>query len=409
MPSFNVSMILVILSSLSFLSLTSAQVPNYRYHFCSNESTFTPNSTYQFNLNHLLSSLSSNATRESGFYNATAGQTPTAATLYGLFLCRGDLTTDACQDCVATATTEIVQQYCPTGKVAVIWYDECMLRYSNRSFFSTMQEEPSKFLWNVRNIIEQDRFRKLVEATLNDLVPMATNAPSGAKKFAAKEVSFTEFQTLYSLVQCSPDISGSDCNMCLWGAMANLPMCCDGKQGGRVLFPSCNLRYETYPFYQIQSVLTPSPPSPTPTPMLLPPPAPGHLTRPKARSAITTIESLKFDLATIETATHKFSYDKKLGGGGFGEVYKILNFDECVDIEKQRLLDWSKRDKIIEGIARGILYLHEDSQLRVIHRDLKASNILLDEDMNPKISDFGVARIFGVDQTEGNTSTIVGT
>jgi serine/threonine protein kinase len=86
-----------------------------------------------------------------------------------------------------------------------------------------------------------------------------------------------------------------------------------------------------------------------------------------------------------------------------------LNFDGCVDSEKQRVLDWSKRHKIIEGIARGILYLHEDSQLRVIHRDLKANNILLDEDMIPKISDFGVARIFGVDQTEGNTSTIVGT
>jgi hypothetical protein len=279
MPSFNVSMILVILSFLSFLSLTSAQVPNYRYHFCSNETTFTPNSNYQLNLNHLLSSLSSNATRESGFYNATAGQTP-AATIYGLFLCRGDLTTDACRDCVATATTEIVQQYCPVRKVAMIWYDECMLRYSNRSFFSTMEEEPRHFIYNWRNITEQDRFRKLVNATLNDLVPQAANAPSGAKKFAANRVNFTEFRTLYSLVQCTPDISRSDCNMCLRGAITNLPMCCDGKEGGRVLYPSCNLRYETYPFYQIQSIPTPSP---TQTPMLLPPPAPGQVRRPKGK------------------------------------------------------------------------------------------------------------------------------
>ncbi|RZC56843.1 hypothetical protein C5167_015704 [Papaver somniferum] len=67
------------------------------------------------------------------------------------------------------------------------------------------------------------------------------------------------------------------------------------------------------------------------------------------------------------------------------------------DATKGALLDWKKRFQIIEGISRGILYLHRDSRLRVIHRDLKVSNILLDEDLNPKISDFGMARIFGAD------------
>jgi len=92
----------------------------------------------------------------------------------------------------------------------------------------------------------------------------------------------------------------------------------------------------------------------------------------------------------------------------FPPVNSNLNLSHP-DPQKRGLLTWEKRRIIIEGICRGLLYLHRDSRLRIIHRDLKASNILLDEDLNPKISDFGMARIFGGNQDQANTRRVVGT
>ncbi|KAF3973357.1 hypothetical protein CMV_003215 [Castanea mollissima] len=188
-------------------------------------------------------------------------------------------------------------------------------------------------------------------------------------------------------------------------------------------------------------------------------------------SNLDELELPVYDFGTIAIATDNFSDENKLGQGGFGCVYKgrlvedediavkrlsktsgqgIEEFKNelkliarlqhrnlvrllgcCIDMDEKiliyeymenksldsilfnkakcSLLDWPRRFNIICGTARGLLYLHQDSRFRIIHRDMKASNILLDGEMNPKISDFGMARIFSKDQTEANTRRVVGT
>jgi len=272
---------------LSFLTLAiinlAQEDANHLYHNCQNATTSTINSTYRVNLNLLLSSLASNATRNNtnGFYNTSFGQNTDQ--VYGLFICRGDLSNTVCQNCVTFATKDIVQR-CPIGIASIVFYDACHLRYSNRNIFSKVNQSPAYYKWNLQNITtEPQRFNNLVGAAVNDLAARAASAPPGAKKFAVNKTSFDAFQKIYSLAQCTPDLSSSDCNRCLSAAIARLPICCSSKIGGRVLFPSCYIHYEITEFYNATAVAAESRPPPPPPVALPSPPPPRSATIPEGK------------------------------------------------------------------------------------------------------------------------------
>lgn len=233
-----------------FLCPTEA-APIYSSHCCTDSIKYQPNSTFQTNLNLLLSSLSSNATEGNHFYKTRIGSY-TPDEVKGLFLCRGDTLTAACYGCVAAAAKEI-KRLCPVEKEAIIWYDTCMLRYSNQSLNNIV---PGVDLSDSKSVAstEHDRFNELLAGLLNDLAAKA--AKSGKDKFATGEVNFTRTVKLYGLVECTPELSLFDCNMCFSSAIASVPNCCDGKQGARVLLPGCNIRYELYQFYNSTETLT---------------------------------------------------------------------------------------------------------------------------------------------------------
>ncbi|XP_010936810.1 cysteine-rich receptor-like protein kinase 44 isoform X2 [Elaeis guineensis] len=386
---------------------------------CSSDSFARDNDTIQTSLEVLFSSLRSKALcSNSG--NQTIGESP--ETIYGSFLCPSDLSHEDCEICIHFAADNLFQS-CASSRHAAIWIDHCQLHYSHQNILEVAATDG----FSLTNNHEETNSMKPMEVVSEPLkmanyrrrlmdAPQTTAANDGGN---VKKSSSGAMPIIISILAVVIVGTSLYCIYCWRWRKRN------AIRRGQIE----NLR------------------------------------------SLSSSELHLMDLSAIQVATNNFSKENKLGEGGFGPVYKgvlcggtevaikrlsaksrqgAVEFSNEVELiaklqhrnlvrllgfcagkeeklliyeylpnrsldaflfdpNKRRQLDWEKRRQIIVGIARGLLYLHEDSLLKVIHRDLKASNVLLDNKMNPKISDFGMAKIFEGEENEVNTGKVVGT
>ena len=246
--TFFLSSLLILLVPLAVAQST------FLKEFCGSErGNYTDNSAYQTDLDSLLTSFSNNQV-EYGFYNSSVGE------VNGIGLCRGDLSPETCRSCISNSSQEL-QRLCPNYKEAVVYYDQCMLRYSNRSIFGAVETSYYWALGNTQNFSDIDLSSQQLADLLLELRGKAASGDS-SKKYAADETS-ADLKTIYALVQCTPDLDYQDCYDCLADLSDLANDFLRYRQGGRAMIPSCNFRFESDRFYDL--LPNAPPPSPAPT------------------------------------------------------------------------------------------------------------------------------------------------
>ncbi|XP_073296075.1 cysteine-rich receptor-like protein kinase 42 isoform X2 [Primulina huaijiensis] len=363
--------------------------------------------------------------------------------IYSLAQCHSDLSHDDCLQCYAASRTRLPR--CLPSASGRIFLDGCFLRYDNYSFF----DERTDPVWDKVNCNSTVGVGADVEFGKNvaELMDNLTAAAVANRGHAADGI-----KGVFGLAECWKTLTGDGCSECLAKANREVKTCLPSREG-RALNAGCYLRYSTVKFFSNQSEDSNRNSERSNL---------GRISYSYNKS------NLNFKYETLERATNYFDSSRKLGQGGAGSVYKgtlsngqtiavkrlffstrqwvdeffneinlisgvehknlvkllgcsiegpesllVYEFvpnkslEECIR-NKAKILNWKERFNIIVGTAEGIAFLHGGCSSRIIHRDIKSSNILLDENFNPKIADFGLARCFAADKTHLSTG-IAGT
>ncbi|KAG2282324.1 hypothetical protein Bca52824_053544 [Brassica carinata] len=409
-------------------------------------------SNFQFsnNLKSLVSSIPSLHSNTYNFYNLSVG---IKERVEAIGICNRVLTRADCLNCIYQAAVNLTTNDCPQHREAYIRATKCMFRYSDKPIFGKLETSPILELENLNNAATGESVR-LQSELLNGLRQLAAAGGSMRKYSQGNITDFLPNRTFFAVVQCTPDLSEKDCNDCLNYGFRNATK---GRSGIRWFCPSCNFQLESnLRFFGLQSQYEPDLPSAPPEPRPETEPEPGEKKLNIILIAVGSVAGLAIIVAYLyfmltrkrrkgkqEIAVKRLSLESGQGDHEFinevslvaklqhrnlvrllgfcldgqerlliYEFFKNTSLDNYIfDSNRRTILEWEKRYQIIVGVARGLLYLHEDSRFKIIHRDVKASNVLLDDAMYPKIADFGMAKLFDTDQPSQTrfTNRVAGT
>lgn len=211
--------------------------------FCNTNTNIGKGSQISANIDRLLAELVSK-TPSNGFLATSFGKGRDQ--VFGLAQCRGDVSSSDCSSCIQDAAN-VIRQRCPNQADSRIWYDYCFLRYSNKSFVGEVDTSFGILYGNVANVTDPEKFKKELGALVDEIRAQAVEPRN--QGLGKGETKLSELVTLYALVQCTRDLSPVNCAQCVAIAVGNFENFCDNRKGCRVLYSSCYVRYELYPFF----------------------------------------------------------------------------------------------------------------------------------------------------------------